>query len=630
MSLETQRRFILSEWRIVMVSQTSYPIMYKIDRPLRSNEASQSFGTNYAAVKIPLGNRIITKWQEQVRPIDNENEQNESNNPWSRNYNKVTSDNNQETTTTRVTDHTQIHQVLAGVGLDPNDYIISPSPEEQSSRESASNKTSAFTTYPSPPEQNAQHPLTSQSHSLFTSARPLAYVEQPPPQPPPAQLFPGYPSTQSNNNQPPINQQQGPPPPPTSQSAASSLSFLFNQPSSNTQNTISQNTTSQNIPTQNTTTQPSNDMSHYCVSPRRSPPPPPSHCHPHHHHHHHHQHRDSSLSAEHYIHQVNSHCNPPVKVVKPSTQNVVYKKEIRIRYLQPPTPPPPAPIIIREKHIPPDPPQSPLLIRERKPEARTPPPLTIRERPPTPPKPLEPYIIEKKLPPPPPHPRQIIIERLPTPPPKPRTVIFEKWLPYKKLKRPVLLQRAPTPEPIKPARNVVIEYEPLKAYTVRRVIEEGVFRVDPCQFSSYNAKTQNCGGDVRIVERIEDLPPPSEQLRRVLNEYSCEHRCSPSHISRHDYHSHQNLSEHIPSSIQHLLTGARPTSNIDQLTNVSRSSSTPAHRHDRVLSTGSNSSVPSPTHARLPSSHSKTSNRIVEQRSPPHGSPMRYHEDDIY
>jgi hypothetical protein len=67
---------------------------------------------------------------------------------------------------------------------------------------------------------------------------------------------------------------------------------------------------------------------------------------------------DPNLSAEQYLRQINSQDNPPVKVVKPNAQNVVYRKEIRIRYLQPPTPPPPAPIIIREKHVPPNPPES--------------------------------------------------------------------------------------------------------------------------------------------------------------------------------------------------------------------------------------------------------------------------------
>ena len=69
MSIETQRLRMLSEWRIIMVSQTSYPILYQIQRPQRSIEQPRWFAEDYVAVKIPIGNRIITKWQEQVRPV---------------------------------------------------------------------------------------------------------------------------------------------------------------------------------------------------------------------------------------------------------------------------------------------------------------------------------------------------------------------------------------------------------------------------------------------------------------------------------------------------------------------------------------------------------------------------------
>jgi hypothetical protein len=142
------------------------------------------------------------------------------------------------------------------------------------------------------------------------------------------------PNTQNTTSQPPPSQ---PPPsqPPPSQSGPSMLQSLFNRPAPNAQNTTSQ-------PPPNTNQQ--------SLSPQRSPPPPPPHIssHP----------QDSTLSAQQYLHQINSRDNPPVRVVKPNTQNVVYRKEIRIRYLQPPTPPPPAPIIIREKHMPLHPPQS--------------------------------------------------------------------------------------------------------------------------------------------------------------------------------------------------------------------------------------------------------------------------------
>ena len=68
--------------------------------------------------------------------------------------------------------------------------------------------------------------------------------------------------------------------------------------------------------------------------------------------------RESTLSADDYARTIDSLDNPPVKVIKPNNQDLFYRKEIRIRYLQPPTPPPPAPIIIREKHMPPEPPKS--------------------------------------------------------------------------------------------------------------------------------------------------------------------------------------------------------------------------------------------------------------------------------
>jgi hypothetical protein len=40
--------------------------------------------------------------------------------------------------------------------------------------------------------------------------------------------------------------------------------------------------------------------------------------------------------------------NPQV-IYKPNNQEIVYKQNIMVRWLQPPTPPPPAPIIIRGK-----------------------------------------------------------------------------------------------------------------------------------------------------------------------------------------------------------------------------------------------------------------------------------------
>jgi hypothetical protein len=68
----------------------------------------------------------------------------------------------------------------------------------------------------------------------------------------------------------------------------------------------------------------------------------------------------------------------PIHIMKPNTQNVVYKQQVNIRYLQPPTPPPPAPIIIREKQLPTPAAQPPIIIRQTAPAPPTPVPLIIR------------------------------------------------------------------------------------------------------------------------------------------------------------------------------------------------------------------------------------------------------------
>ena len=177
---------------------------------------------------------------------------------------------------------------------------------------------------------------------MITSGRPLSYAQQPPLQPPPP------PSTSSQQSRQPL-----PPPPPPIASQNPSAQAGSSQPVSlfSRLGLGQPNTASQGPPP------PEQPMDQRLFSPRRSPPSPPQFSS---------RLNESNLNADHYLRQINAQETPPVKVVKPNTQNVVYRKEIRIRYLQPPTPPPPAPIIIREKHDPPAPPQSvrsrPLLF----------------------------------------------------------------------------------------------------------------------------------------------------------------------------------------------------------------------------------------------------------------------------
>ena len=81
----------------------------------------------------------------------------------------------------------------------------------------------------------------------------------------------------------------------------------------------------------------------------------------------------------------------PEIITKKSEREIVYKQEMAIRYLRPPTPPPPGDIYIREENVQ-LPPAPPLIIRQQPPRPETPPPLVIREAPP----PL-PHNTEKKI-----------------------------------------------------------------------------------------------------------------------------------------------------------------------------------------------------------------------------------------
>jgi hypothetical protein len=146
----------------------------------------------------------------------------------------------------------------------------------------------------------------------------------------------------------------------------------------------------------------------------------------------------------------------PEFVLKKPKEKVTYKQEVGIRYLRPPSPPPPGDlIIIQEKNIV-ESPLPPLVIRQQPPRPVTPPPIIVRERPPTPPLPIEEQIIRipgKKIV----LPRKVIVERLAELPQKPPSIIFEKWLPYEKQKRKVIHKiEIPDDEP-KPTITQVIK-----------------------------------------------------------------------------------------------------------------------------------------------------------------------------
>lgn len=173
----------------------------------------------------------------------------------------------------------------------------------------------------------------------------------------------------------------------------------------------------------------------------------------------------------------------PEVIVKQTNHILNYQQEIAVRYLRPPTPPPPGEIIIRQERNKVLPPAPPLVLRQQPPRPHTPAPLVIREAPPKPPQSVGVKIIKisgSKLPPPP---RKVVVERLPPLPSKPQPVIVERWLPYKEQKRKVILVKPSQPDPITPKpKNVIIQWESPKVVVNKKFEDLGIVRADPIDY----------------------------------------------------------------------------------------------------------------------------------------------------
>ncbi|UJR15481.1 hypothetical protein I4U23_002424 [Adineta vaga] len=225
--------------------------------------------------------------------------------------------------------------------------------------------------------------------------------------------------------------------------------------------------------------------------------------------------------------------NPEI-VYEENPDEVVYVQKVGVRYLEPPTPPPPEPIIIREIQSSPAQELPPLILSTTPPATpRTPSPLIVREQPPTPPHIHPPQIITKTLPPQPAPPRRVIIRRLPPLPAKPRPLIIEKWLPYKQPpERPVIYERAEQTEQIQaPQRNVILQYEPARVRIEQEIQNVGCFRVDPemyrAQFGSTLRRTHSirrvledigCNPDIVATKTYQPCEPITQTNNIVMND----------------------------------------------------------------------------------------------------------------
>ena len=205
--------------------------------------------------------------------------------------------------------------------------------------------------------------------------------------------------------------------------------------------------------------------------------------------------------------QINEDATPEI-IRKQTEQRIVYEQEVAIRYLKPPTPPPPGEIFIKQEKNSPTAPAPPLVLRQVPPRPDTPPPLVIREAPPKPPIPVGQKVITisgKRIPPPP---RKVVIERLAPIPSKPQSALIERWLPFTQQKRRVIFQKNLEPDPVvvKP-KNIIIQWEAPAVQIKKSFKDLGVIRANPVEYVQRygtSLKTHN-----ELPQFVKEIRPPT-------------------------------------------------------------------------------------------------------------------------
>lgn len=79
----------------------------------------------------------------------------------------------------------------------------------------------------------------------------------------------------------------------------------------------------------------------------------------------------------------------------------------------------------------------------------------------------------------PPPPRRLVIEKLAPAPPEAQPVTVERWLPYDKRERKVVLEKRPADPCVEVPKNVVFEWEPQCINRQVNLVDLGVEAADP-------------------------------------------------------------------------------------------------------------------------------------------------------
>ncbi|CAM2710347.1 unnamed protein product [Rotaria socialis] len=249
--------------------------------------------------------------------------------------------------------------------------------------------------------------------------------------------------------------------------------------------------------------------------------------------------------------------NPQV-IVKPNPDQVTYQQNVSVRYLVPPTPPPPGPLIIREIAPPRLPTPPPVIIKYQEPSPPTPPPLILREAPPPPPPRQETTVITKILPQEPQPPRRVIIEKSPPLPPKPQPVVIEKWLPYKPAPpREVIHERIVQNPPVS-------QYQNDAAYTEQQR-HQTEFHTNTSQVQmAANRQQQNSSQYSQQEYAIEQQVPPEDLIyeRIVENPLLPQYQASAVYAEQQQQQRHQTEFHKNASRVQ--MTPTRQQQNSSQ------------------------------------------------------------------
>ncbi|CAF0815148.1 unnamed protein product [Adineta steineri] len=238
---------------------------------------------------------------------------------------------------------------------------------------------------------------------------------------------------------------------------------------------------------------------------------------------------------------------PRPVIIRKKSKDLLLKQQVDIQLLRPPTPPAPAPIIIREVRHRPHPSNKSITIHQKLEDtgqihlSKTPSPIVLRERPPPPPKhdyPSKPTIVYRHIQTPSSSPPTVIVERLRSNMAaviqKPAPILVEKWLPYPPEQKRKIIYECLSPPPVREKRHaserskkIIVEYDDVNVIFDRDIKQrKDVKRVSPD----------------RYVRRYGNSLYSNETLNHILSNKTCASQAKQQYSFFPHQHHYENYS----------------------------------------------------------------------------------------